>query len=477
MALNSSVAGDCCHTLVALLGPEKVSLPGSETYNATLSSYFTPQVITTPPLCIVSPTTTGEVSAIVVSLTAGSCNFAVRSAGHATVPDASNAPGGVTVNLQALNSMELNEDNSVLNTGVGATWDMVYAKLDPLGLSVAGGRVGGVGVSGLTLGGGISYFGSREGWTCNSALGFEVVLADGSIVEVDEAHDPDFFHGLRGGMNNFGIVTRIDYRTFQQGSLWTNSLYSPLSSLDEQVKVFADITKAENYDDYASFIFGFGYSKERNLSVIIHELVYTKPVENPKYYQGFLDLPSVYNTSSITSTSALAQANSNQLPIGKARYAFSTTTFVPTEAMTHAVFQAWQSSLKVVGDIKGLNWSISMEPLPPSTYSRGATANSMGLADRKETLIVCLLTLTWADAADDDLIKNAQVSLISAIEEAAHKLGTYDPFKYINYAAQWQNPIAGYGKASVRKLQALRARVDPHKVFTRLVSGGFKIPA
>ncbi|KAI2626818.1 putative oxidoreductase [Xylaria nigripes] len=476
MTPNSSLARDCCQALVSILGPQKVSFPGSESYDASLASYFTPQVVAVPPLCIVSPETANEVSAVVVSLTAKSCEFAIRSGGHSTVPNASNAPDGVTVDLRALSSMELSEDNSILSVGVGVTWDEVYAKLDPLGLGAAGGRVGGVGVPGLTLGGGISYFGPRNGWTCDTAVGFEVVLADGSIVEVDEAHDPEFMHGLRGGMNNFGIVTRIQYKTFKQDLLWTSSVYSPLSSIDEQVKVFADITAAENYDDYASFIFGFGYSQSRDLSVIIHELVYTKPTENPTYYQGFLDLPSIYDSSSIISTSSLAVKNAGQLPIGKARYAFSTTTFTPTEAMTHAVFKAWNASLEGVRDIQGLNWSISMEPVPPSLYQGGAATNALGLSDRKKTLIVCLLTLTWANATDDERLNNAQMTLIHAIEKAAKTLGTYDPFKYINYAAQWQDPITGYGEASIERLQKLRERVDPRGVFTRLVSGGFKIP-
>lgn len=65
--------------------------------------------------------------------------------------------------------------------------DAVYAKLDLLGLSVAGGRVAGVGVGGLTLGGGISFeFGPCYGWTCDTASVFEAVLADVSVVEVNE---------------------------------------------------------------------------------------------------------------------------------------------------------------------------------------------------------------------------------------------------------------------------------------------------
>lgn len=43
---------------------------------------------------------------------------------------------------------------STVEVGAGLTWDQVYAALGQYGLNVIGGRVPGVGVAGLTLGGG-----------------------------------------------------------------------------------------------------------------------------------------------------------------------------------------------------------------------------------------------------------------------------------------------------------------------------------
>ena len=40
--------------------------------------------------------------------------------------------------------------------GAGLVWDDVYAALEPHGVNVVGGRISGVGVAGLTLGGGAS---------------------------------------------------------------------------------------------------------------------------------------------------------------------------------------------------------------------------------------------------------------------------------------------------------------------------------
>ena len=307
--------------MVALLGAEKVALPGSDAYDASLSSYFALQSSDVQPLCFVSPQTANDVSATIGSLTsAGSVDFAIRSGGHTWFPGASNIQGGVTIDLRGLDSIDLSADKSTVSVGPGATWDAVYAKLDPLGLSVAGGRIAGVGVGGLTLGGGISYLGPRAGWTCTTVSAFEVVLADGSIVEANEVQNTDLLYGLRGGSNNFGIVTRIDLKTFEQGLLWSASIYNPVSTIDEQVKIFANLTAANNYDENASFITGFGYSQVQGLKVIDNELVYMKPVENPPYYKDLLSLPSIFSKSSIVNMTTLAKQGASLLPPGIARW-------------------------------------------------------------------------------------------------------------------------------------------------------------
>jgi FAD/FMN-containing dehydrogenase len=79
-----------------------------------------------------------------------------------------NINGGVTIGMTALSSVTINNDHTVASIGSGAKWLDVYAYLDALDLSVAGGRNGFVGVGGLTLGGGISYFAPQVGWACHN---------------------------------------------------------------------------------------------------------------------------------------------------------------------------------------------------------------------------------------------------------------------------------------------------------------------
>ena len=51
----------------------------------------------------------------------------------------------------------IHEDSGTVDIGAGLTWTEVYEYLVPKGLNVVGGRLDGVGVAGLTLGGGELY--------------------------------------------------------------------------------------------------------------------------------------------------------------------------------------------------------------------------------------------------------------------------------------------------------------------------------
>ncbi|KAI0965079.1 putative oxidoreductase [Xylaria arbuscula] len=476
-----------CEALVALLGTSNVYVPGSTGYNSSIASYFSPQAAAVRPACYVTPQSAQDVATAIKSLTStdngGPHDFAVRAGGHTWFADANSSPGGVTLDLRGLKSIHLSDDKSTISVGPGATWDLVYNQLDPLGLSVAGGRVAGVGVGGLTLGGGISYFGPREGWTCNQAVAFEVVLANGTIVEANKNKNADLWWGLRGGSNNLGIVTRIDLRTFEQGNLWYSMTFNLLSEADKLAEIYAKIMAPENYDVNASFLTGWAYAATQGLSVTLNQLVYTRPKgnETPAYFQPILDLPSVPTPISgtvIGNMSALAAQSATMQVSQAAQYMTATITFEPTEAMIKETYAAFNASLPQINNVTGISWALNLEPLPPQIYTNGgANTNALGLTNQNgRSLVVCLISPSWSDASQNGQVYAAARALLDDIASRAKKLGVYDPYIYLNYAAPWQNVIKSYGAANVKKLQQIRARVDPNKVFTRKVTGGFKIP-
>lgn len=127
--------------------------------------------------------------------TANEARFAIKSGSHTTVARASNIAEGITIDLSRFSSVELSDNNVTTWLSVGNTRFGVYS--DPsvtgAGLSVADGRAGVVGVGGYALGGSFSWHSSRYGWTCDAALEYEVVLADGEILRANIHEHPDIF--------------------------------------------------------------------------------------------------------------------------------------------------------------------------------------------------------------------------------------------------------------------------------------------
>lgn len=148
-----------------------------------------------------------------------------------------------------------------------------------------------------------------------------------------------------------------------------------------------------------------------------------------------------------------------------------------TLPMLNATFLNWNDSAADIKDVPGIIWSMSLEPLPPALYARAAKSNSLGLSDRSGALMVTLLSPMWSYEADNVRVEQAAHKMIAGIEADARKLGLYDPYVYLNYAARSQDPIASYGAKSVEKLRRVSKKVDPKGLFKNHLPGGFKIPA
>ena len=122
---------------------------------------------------------------------------------------------------------------------------------------------------------------------CSNILSYNIVLASGSVTTASEAVNPDLWRALKGGSNNFGIVTSFTARCFPCTKIWSGFLYIPSFQAHKVLSAFyesvnrADSGHNTNYDDYASGpITCFTYAQHLGFQVISVNLVYTKPPEN-----------------------------------------------------------------------------------------------------------------------------------------------------------------------------------------------------
>ena len=140
---------------------ERVFTSSDEPYRESIQSYWSAQEADVHPSCVVQPRSASELSAAVKVLAQANLDskfgadsqFAVRSGGHQTWAGSANIKDGVTLDLRNLSGIAVSEDNKTVTVGTGSRWGDVYSYLQPMGLSVPGGRVPEPGVVGLTLGG------------------------------------------------------------------------------------------------------------------------------------------------------------------------------------------------------------------------------------------------------------------------------------------------------------------------------------
>jgi len=163
-----------------------------------------------------------------------------RSGGH-SYAGWSTGPG-LVVNLSRLSTVDISGaagagvSGGAAVVGAGTKLIDVYARLAARGLGVPGGSCPTVGISGLTLGGGIGVVARAFGLTCDNLVGAEVVTADGAVRSVDGSRDADLFWALRGGGGgNFGIVTSFRLRTRSVGAVAHRFLRWPWSAASRVV--------------------------------------------------------------------------------------------------------------------------------------------------------------------------------------------------------------------------------------------------
>jgi len=170
------------------------------------------------PLAVVQPLDAADVAATVKWAAKTDVHIVARSGGH-SYGGYSTVAGGVVVDLSNLAGVAVSGGHAVI--GPGARLGNIYNALAAHGLAIPAGTCPSVGIGGHALGGGFGLASRAWGLASDNFVAIQIVTADGKILVADKNRHADLFWACRGGGGgNFGIVTRLVFRTHavSQGS-------------------------------------------------------------------------------------------------------------------------------------------------------------------------------------------------------------------------------------------------------------------
>jgi len=327
--------------------------------------------------------------------------------------------------------------------------------------------------SSLILLGGLSFFSSRYGFVCDNVVNYEVVLASGQLVHVNAISYPDLFKALKGGSNNFGIITRFDVKVFSQGPIWGGFLGTRIEDREKVFASFEKISRSSEYDPFAAFIISFTWRP--NMGWIgASTLTYTKAEEHPPIFAELESLPTTFSTMRVASLTSFTRELDATTPAGH-RETFVTMTFRNSAIIFSKFFDLCDDVVGSFPPDEEFMFSVSYQPLPQTIISKGAGTNSLGLTEADGDLVNVLVGIKWQDADNDAAVEAIVKDLFEKGATVASGLNLYHEYKYLNYSAGWQDPISGYGAATKNTLRAVSKKYDPRGLFQRQVPGGFKL--
>ena len=326
-----------------------------------------------------------------------------------------------------------------------------------------------------------------------------MILADGTVAQVNSSSPyQDLYRALRGGGNNFGIVTGFDLDTYSyhlmRGGLtvWISNNQTT-SAL---IAAYANYTLSAPSSPSTAMFLAQGFSpstKSFTWAAGLYEVSpdltvnSTAPVFTP-FATSELNSARVLTTERITNHSALASELDATQPPGL-RNQFITATYVMSPALMQRMVTIFRQEV-----LSAVNANISSDPafsptlaFQPLTqnilqHQKRRGGNVLGLqlgaegssADHRP-LMLMNFNWQWSNATSDTLVHTHIANILERSTQAARDSGQLNEYIYMNYASPSQQPVASYGEANRDFMKQVQARWDPEGVFQNLVPGGFKV--
>lgn len=191
------------------------------------------------PVAVVFAESAEDVAATVGFAAGNDLKVAAQGTGHGAAPLAP-LDGTILLKTERMRGIEVDPDASTARVEAGVLSLELAEAAGEHGMCSLPGSSPDVGVTGYTLGGGLSWLGRRYGFACNRVAAIELVTAEGEPRTVDAGNDPDLFWAMRGGGGGYAVVTALSVNLLPIDEIYAGALVFPAEVGAEAVRAYRD---------------------------------------------------------------------------------------------------------------------------------------------------------------------------------------------------------------------------------------------
>ncbi|GAP88217.1 putative FAD binding domain-containing protein [Rosellinia necatrix] len=378
---------------------------------------------------------------------------------------------GMQIDMTSLSSLTIQPDNKSAIIQGGAYLGEVIDTLWDAGYVAVTGSSACPGFVGPALGGGHGRYEGLYGLASDNVIRLNMVLADGSKIQVSKSSHSDLFWGMKGAGQNFGIVTSAEAKIYPReidtwhyhNYIWTQD---KLETLFETLNIYHGngTTPARMGVNHGIYMIDPSISKTE--AVLSWTFAYAGPAEEAeKILQPFNDIEAVSHVSGDVSYPELVEIQGTGLS--------SPVCYHGDHPVSSALLRTWNiTTQRQIYDM--FNEKVALYPELANTAILLETYATKGMSDIpahtsaypwREELHIVLFFASLEPGSD--LLEPTQQWAQETRDLWHAGEPTLPPRTYMNYGAGIETPeeMYGYEPWRLEKLRGLKSKYDPHNQF------------
>ena len=312
------------------------------------------------------------------------------------------------------------------------------------------------------------------GWACDNVESYEVVTASGVIVTATPNSFADLYWALRGGGNNFGLVTSFKLRTLPLGKMWGGDRILLETQFPAAIDAFVNLGNNAAKDPKAAQILSI--IAQNGTRIASAQLEYAEPNANAPIFSEWNAITPAVDNIGIHTLSELTDMLDVSNTVGLRQSYWAQTVKLDKDLLNFILNAFFEENAKVADIENFLNpLSFQVITVPQMQKMRQNGGNALGLDPEHGPLLLMNASPAWTNAADDERVNQFANTLFQRTAAEAEKRGLASRYLYMNYASKYQDVIASYGSSNKARLQSIANKYDPKEVFQKLQPGYFKL--